>query len=379
MKGCINKMGNSWGFTLTIGKDEKGKRLQKRFGKFKTKRDAEKACNEMIYQLEHGTFIDPKDMLLEDYLNEWLKTYCEPKLTPCTYDGYNNNVEKHINPALGKILLQKLQPIQVQKFYNELYEKGRLNSKGGLSPSSIRYIHATLRKALNHAVKMQYIIRNVCEVAELPKIKKHESKFLTKSQVNEMLTALYDTDVYLPVLLAIGLGLRRGELLGLQWKDFDFNKNFVSIKRTLLPKYNGDEIFSECKTDKSHRILAVPENIMVYLKQAKKKQLENKLFFSTDYIDYDLVYCNPNGKPVSPHAFNHRFSKALKDKELEHIRVHDLRHTNASLMLKKGVSMKVASERLGHTTIGITMDLYSHIDEELQQDAASKINSALSI
>ena len=379
MKGCINKAGNSWGFTLTIGRAENGKRIQKRYGKFKTKKEAEKACNETIYQLEHGAFIDPKDMTLEEYLKDWLNDYCKPKLTPCTYEGYKNNLEKHIIPSLGKILLQKLQPIQVQKFYNGLYEKGRLHSEGGLSPSSIRYIHATIRKALNHAVKMQYLIRNVCEAVELPKIKKYEAKFLTKIKVNEMLTTLKDTEIYIPILLAIGLGLRRGELLGLQWKDFDFNKKLVSIKRTLLPKTNGEEIFSECKTAKSQRILAVPESILVKLKQHKKGQLENKLFFSTEYTDYDLVYCNSNGMPVSPHAFNHRFSKVLKEKGLEHMRVHDLRHTNASLMLSQGVSMKVASERLGHTTIGITMDLYSHIDEELQRDAASKLNIALEI
>jgi integrase len=372
-------MGNSWGFTLTIGKAENGKRLQKRYGKFKTKKEAEKACNEMIYQLEHGTFVDPKDMTLEEYLKDWLKEYCKPKLTPCTYDGYETNVEKHIIPSLGKILLQKLQPIQVQKFYNELLEKGRANAKGGLSPASIRYIHSTLRKALNHAVKMQYIIRNVCEAVEIPKIKKYDAKFLNKVQVNEMLNTLKETDVYLPTLLAIGLGLRRGEVLGLQWKDFDFDKKLVCIRRTLLPKSLEGEIFSECKTDKSNRILAIPDSIINQLKQAKKKQLENKLFFGTEYNEYDLVYCNHDGSIVSPHAFNHRFSNTLKAKGLEHMRVHDLRHTNASLMLSQGVSMKVASERLGHTTIGITMDLYSHIDEELQRDAANRLSQALNI
>lgn len=370
MKGCINKMGNSWGFTLTIGRDNNGKRIQKRFGKFKTKKDAEKACNEMIYQIEHGTFVDPKDLSLREYLNDWLRDYCKLRLTLCTYGGYKVNIEKHICPTLGNFPLQKLQPIQVQKLYNELLEKG-------LSPASIRYIHATLRKALNHAVKMQLIIRNVCDAVELPKVKTHESKFLNKNQVNEMLMAIKDTDVYLPTLLAVGLGLRRGEVLGLQWKDFDFNRNLVSIKRTLLPNSKEGEIFSECKTAKSQRVLAVPDSIMSYLKQVRKKQLENRMFFSTDYLDYDLVYCNPNGTPVTPGAFNHRFSNTLKDKGLEHMRVHDLRHTNASLMLSQGVSMKVASERLGHTTIGITMDLYSHIDEELQQDAAIRLDTVL--
>lgn len=376
MKGCINKVGNSWGFTLTIGFDENGKRLQKRYGKFKTKKEAEKACNEIIYQIEHGTFIIPNELTVEKYLNEWLETYCKQKLTPCTYSGYKVNVENHIIPALGKIPLQKLQAVQVQRLYNSKL-KSCNNPNGELSPASIRYIHAVLRKALNQAIKMQYIQHNICDAVELPKIKNTEAQFLDKQQVIETLNALKDTEIYTPILLAISLGLRRGELLGLQWKDFDFKNNMVSISRSYLPVKENGQIFSECKTQKSHRTLAVPENVMDYLKQERVKQYENKLFYGSDYKNYDLVYCNSDGTPVSPTAFNHRFTKTLKEKDLPHIRVHDLRHTNASLMLSQGVPMKVASERLGHTTIAITMDLYSHIDAELQYDAAQRINLAL--
>jgi integrase len=377
MKGFINKVGNSWGFTVTLGTDQNGKRMQKRFGKFKTKKEAEKACNDMIYQIDHGTFVNPQEITLGNYLQDWLKTYCEPNLTPCTYDGYRNNIEKHIIPALGKIPLQKLQPAQVQKLYNQKAESGRLHGEGGLSAASIRYIHAILRKSLNHAVKMQYISRNVCELVDVPKIKHSEANFLNKKQVADMLNAFKGTDIYVPTFLAVGLGLRRGEVLGLQWHDIDYDKKLITIQRTLLPLHKGNELFSECKTEKSHRVMAVPDNILICLKQAWRNQLENKLFFGQDYVDYDLVYSNPNGAPVSPHAYDHRFSKALKDHGFEHIRIHDLRHTNASLMLSQGVPMKVASERLGHTTIAITMDLYSHVDDALQQDAAIKLNNAL--
>ena len=377
MKGCINKAGNSWGFTITIGIDDKGKRIQKRYGKFKTKKDAEKACNEMIYQLEHGTFVVPKELTLEAYLKEWLEESCKSKLTPCTYAGYKVNIEKHILPTLGKIPLQKLQPIQIQRLYNDkLYSE---SNQDGLSPSIIRYIHSVLRKALNNALKMQYVQRNVCEAVELPKIKKTEANFLNKDEVAKMLEAFKGNDVYIPTLLAVGLGLRRGEILGLQWKDFDFEKRLVTIRRALLPLKTDGQMFSECKTEKSNRTLAVPDNILTCLKQVRREQMENKLFFGREYQDYDLIYCNPDGSPVTPNSFNHRFDEALKKAGLKHVRVHDLRHTNASLMLSQGVPMKVASERLGHTTIGITMDLYSHIDVELQYDAAEKLNTAIPV
>ncbi len=379
MKGCINKIGKSWGYTITIGIDQGGKRIQKRYGKFKTRKEAEKACNDAIYHIEHGTFVIPHKVTLEEYLWEWLSTYCKPNLTPCSYNGYRTNIEKHIIPALGNIPLQSLQPIHVQKLYNSKAGDGGGKRNKGLSPSSIRYIHAVLRKSLNQAVKMQYISRNVCDLVELPKIRRREAKFLDAKQVKILLDSFQGADIYIPTLLAIGLGLRRGELLGLQWKDFDFGKRSVTICRALLPYRNDDEIFSECKTSKSHRVIAVPDSMISTLKQARRKQLEDKIFFGSDYYDYDLVYCQPNGNPVSPNAFDHRFSKALKEHGFDHIRVHDLRHTNASLMLSQGVPMKVASERLGHTTISITMDLYSHIDDALQQDAADKLNNALCI
>ena len=143
MKGCFNKVGNSWGFTLTIGKDANGKRKQKRFGKFATKKDAEKACAEMIYQIDNNLAADPKKITLATYLRQWLENY-RPNMTICTYDGYSNNIEKHIIPSLGNILLQKLHPMQIQSFYNYKLKNGRLDKKGGLSVSSIRYIHATL-------------------------------------------------------------------------------------------------------------------------------------------------------------------------------------------------------------------------------------------
>jgi integrase len=176
----------------------------------------------------------------------------------------------------------------------------------------------------------------------------------------------------------VGLGLRRGEVLGLKWDDVDFEKNNISIKRSLLPDKTG-YIISNVKTAKSKRTIAVPINIINCLKREKLRQAENKLFLGEGYNDLDMLCSNDDGTPITPHAFNHRFSNLLKENNLPHVRIHDLRHTNASLMLKQGISMKVASDRLGHTTIGITMDLYTHVDEELQQDAADRLNNILAV
>lgn len=377
MKGYFTKNSSGWAYRIDIGKDETGKRQQRYKGGFKTKKEAEKACAEMITEIERGTFIDPKDLSLGEYLKDWLKTYAV-NLTPCTYSGYKVNIEKHIIPHLGKIPLQKLQPIQIQKFYNEILEKEDEASKDKLSASSIRYIHATLRKALNDALRMNMIYRNVAEAVTVPRQKQFEAKFLTQVQMNAMLEVLKGTNIYLPTLLAVGLGMRRGEVLGLQWETVDFEKNLITIKRAYIPTPQGN-VFSDVKTDKSRRTLAVPTNIMQYLKQIKKAQVETKLFLGGGYADNDLVCCNEDGSPLSPATWNHKFKRLMEDNNMPAIRIHDLRHTNASLMLKQGVTMKVASERLGHTTIGITMDLYSHIDEEQQRDAAQRLNGAINI
>jgi integrase len=312
-------------------------------------------------------------MTLAEYLRQWLENQ-SMRLSPNTYDGYSVNIEKHIIPSIGNTPLCRLSKMQIESFYNEKLKKGRADGKGGLSVTSVRYIHATLRAALNDAVDMEYIVKNFANTVKLPKQKDYEPSFLTKKQVDTMLEVFRNTNIFIPVLLAVGLGLRRGEALGLKWEDIDFEKNIISVKRALLPA-KGYYNFADLKTAKSRRTLTVPKNIIECLKKEKCRQSKNKLFLGTGYKNMDLVCCNDDGSPITPTALNHRFSKFLIKNDLQTIRFHDLRHTNASLMLKQGVSMKVASDRLGHTTIGITMDLYTHIDAELQQDAANKLNA----
>lgn len=369
MRGCINKAGNSWGYTITIGKDDNGKRIQKRFGKFTTKKEAINACNEAIYRLEHGTYIEPTDLTIARYLRDWLETH-RINLAVNTYRGYKVNIENHIIPAIGHILLQKLQPIDLQKFYSKMLEEKNL------SPSSISYVHATLRKCLNEAMKMQYVSRNVAMQVTTPKARKYNAQFLNTDEIKELLQSLQMTDIYIPTLIAIYLGLRRGEVLGLMWKDVDFEKGLVTVSRAYIPTPNGN-VISNLKTEKSNRVIGVPDNLIAILKEEQQKQVRNKAIYGMNYNDY--VCCKNDGTHISPDYWYKHFKKVLASNWLKDMRLHDLRHTNASLMLKAGVNMKVASERLGHTTIGITMDLYSHIDEELQRDAADKLNNIIDL
>ncbi len=305
-----------------------------------------------------------------------MKDYVESNLAPKTVEGYRVNIERHIIPSIGNIPVQKLQPIHIQEFYKSKLQNGRLDGKGGLSPKSVIYIHRNLREALNHAVKMQIIQRNVADAVEVPRQKIFQSKFLNESQVQDLLKALENTDLYIPVLLAVGLGLRRGEALGLEWRDVDFDNKTVSIMRSLLPTKNG-LVFHNPKTEHSHRVISVSDNIIDELRIHKKHQEDCKRLLGQAYKNIDLVCCLNDGSPINPSTFSQSFGRTLKIHNLPHIRFHDLRHTNATLMLKHNIPAKVASERLGHSNIGITLDLYSHVMREMQEDAAKKLDSAI--
>lgn len=223
---------------------------------------------------------------------------------------------------------------------------------------------------------MQIVIRSVADLVEVPKQKKYKAAYLNEEQIKDMFKALKDSNIYIPVLLAVGLGLRRGEALGLQWNDVDFEKQTINIVRIIL--YADNQVIShEPKTETSKRVIVAPSSIMAELKGHREKQNETKKIMGEVYQGNNLVSCYDDGHPYNPTTFSGLFAKALEKHKLQHIRFHDLRHTNATVILKHNIPAKVASERLGHATIGITLDLYSHVLKEMQEEAANKFDSAL--
>ena len=378
MRGCITKKGSTYSIIVDLGRDKNGKRKQKWFNGFKTKKEAEKELAKVINQIDNKTFVNPDKVTLKEYLTRWFDDIVEPNLSQTTKDGYRYFVDGHIVPALGDILIQNLQPMHIQQFYKEQLENGRVDGKGGLSAKSVLNIHRILKRALAHAVKMQVVNRNAAEFVEVPKQKKYKASVLDETQVQNMLKVFKETNLYIPVLLAVGLGLRRGEALGLRWQDIDFESNSIAIIQTLLMT-KGGIIFHDPKTETSKRVLIAPSTIMEELKKHKERQEEVIKIMGKAYQDNDLVSCYDDGHPFNPSTYSGLFGDILKRNKLPQIRFHDLRHTNATIMLKHNISAKVASERLGHSTIGITLDLYSHVLKEMQVEAANKIEKAIFI
>jgi len=376
MKGYIRKIetntGTSWQITIDNGFDASGKRIRTFKTVSGTKREACDVMHEMMSKFKSGTYVEPSKVTVAQYLKQWLETYVKPKLSPTSYDGYRINIEKHIIPTLGTIYVQQLREEDILNLYSKLMLEGRRDGKGGLSAKSVLYVHRNLKEALQHAKIKKVIERNPAEHLQAPKPKKYKTKIYLKGELKELYVNAKGTELEVPVALAIELGLRRGELLGLQWADVDFENRTININNNLVRTIKGI-VLRTPKTDSGSRSLVISESLVEILRAHFRRQGEIKVKLGEHYKDHDLVCCNADGTPANPVWFSRKFAKFLSKHGLKKIRFHDLRHSNATLMLKNGIPAKVASQRLGHSSIGITLDLYSHVMNEMQQDAVDKI------
>lgn len=368
MRGYVRKYRNSWAGVVEMGKDPRtGKRLQK-WVYASTEEECQKKLNKLVYELEEGIYTEPSKMLVEQYLRQWLETHAV-NITQNTVDCYKVVIEKHVIPEIGKVRLTELTPMHLQKLYAEELKK--------YSGRTAQLTHRVLRKALQSAYRMQIIRQNPADLVDAPKAKKYKLQNLyNEEDFKKLMQAASGTVHEIPIVLAGGLGMRRGEIFGLRWKDVNFRKHLITIEQQLIPNSTG-LTFQEPKTEGSSRTLDTPNHIIDLLKKHLKEQEKCKRFFQDEYSDHNLVCCKPNGEPVNPSSYSREFSKLLKNNNLPHIRFHDLRHFNATVMLKNDIPVKVASERLGHSNTAITQDTYQYVLDEMDEEASRKISEAL--
>lgn len=347
--------------------NEQGQRVQKRkrFGKRK-EADAFMASTRM--DIDNNTYVEDKRLTLSDYFDSWLETH-KASIEFTTYESYKSKIV-HIKQYVGGVQLQKLSPVHIQGFYTKIaYEKGNI------SANSIIHIHRIFSKAMEDAYKMELIKDNPCRRVTLPKPEKHIAKFLEIHEVSKLLDGVNGSDVYTPTLLAVMLGLRRGEALGLRWSDVDFINGIINIKNTRTRISSLVE--KDTKTALSARSLCAGDIIMTHLKNELKNQKELRLKFGDAYNQNDYVCKHFDGAPFDPGTFSHTFKNRIKHLNIPIVTFHELRHTNASLMLSAGIAPKIASQRLGHSDIGITMNLYSHVLKDANKDVANKLDLIL--
>ncbi len=360
----ISREKNSWKVRIELPKDySTGKRKQKSYTVYGTKKEAEKFLTEKLRELDMGTIIEDKIMNFGEYLDFWLKNSCKDKLSINTYEEYELKVNKHIKPCLGNIKLDSLKPLQIQNFYT-------LKMGEGLAERTIISFHKIIHRALEQAVKWQIVRLNVSNGVDKPKVKKNKTQVLNEKEVKELLEKAKKTKLYVPIVLGAYTGMRRGEILGLTWDNIDLIKGRITIEKTLSSTKKGI-VFTGTKTETSNRTIAISKNVIKVLKYNKTKQLEDKMRLGNLYIDNNLVCCKENGDFLNPKNFSRDFHNLVVNSKIKNIRFHDLRHTHASLLVKLGVHPKEVSTRLGHSDIGITMNLYSHIYEETDIETAN--------
>lgn len=381
MKGCLQKRGQYWYVVVDI-KDADGKRKQKWINtKCEKKSEAEKELREVLTKIDNNTFVLPEKITFTSFMQNWLDNVISQNVEYTTWEGYKIYVEKHIIPffksQMNDILLQDLQPIHLQKYYDSKYKKNKSESGKGLSGNSLRKHHANIKTALDYAVRMNLIANNPADRIMLPKKEKFYASYYTVEQLEKLFEVCLGTPIESAVYIAANYGLRRGEVLGLKWDAIDFKESEIKIVETRV-KVSSKAITKKPKSESSRRTLPIFASMEIYLKALKKKQKEYKKEYGDEYNKENYVCCWEDGTPMSSEYLNHKFKKILAENNFPHIRFHDLRHSTASLLLKNGVDLKSIQIWLGHSDFSTTADIYSHIDMEMKQKAAQKINDIFS-
>lgn len=334
-----------------------------------TRAEVAKQVNKALADKEQGLLVTGPNQTVAQYLNRWLEDSARQSVRPRTYECYVLAV-KRVLPHIGKVRLPALTPAQVQKTYAALLE-------GGLSRRTVELTHSVLHHAFRQAVLWNMTGRNPTEAVAVPRPARKEMQTLSHVQVQHLFaTSREDRLSGLWVLLAT-TGLRVGEALGLKWADLDFAANKVKIQRALQsPRAEHGFLLVEPKTERSRRTVVAAASTMAALKEHRRRQLEERLVAGPLWEDMDLVFATPTGGPLNATStVTKAFQRALIRAELPRIRLHDLRHTAATLLLAEGENPKVVQEILGHGTIVLTLDTYSHVTPMMHDQAAEKMET----
>lgn len=372
-RGTVYKRGDSWTFVLDISLPGQ-RRRQKSKGGYRTKKEALAALNEAQGALQRGLYVEPSKLSVKTFLLEHWLPAIRASLRNSTFQGYGSAITNYVLPRLGETRLQALTPDQLNAFYGELLHVGRRDGKSGLSPKTVHNVHVMLHKALHDAVRWGYLPRNVAEFSDPPK-QTSSGKAMrtwTPDELRSFLEHVLNDPYYAGWVVAANRGMRRGEVLGLRWQDIDFDHRRLSIRQTVISIDYRIEI-SKPKTARGRRSVALDSGTVTALRAHRAAQNQLKLMLGEAWRDNDLVFCRDDGSPIHPDRFTQMFDKHVRDSGLPRIRLHDLRHTHATLALAAGIHPKVVSERLGHSTVAFTMDVYSHAIPSMEAEAAETI------
>ena len=343
------------------------KRIRRRKTVYGNKKDAERALTAELKRIDAGRPVRQArltvEALLEEHFDEWCK-----ELSPRTLYGYRAVIKTYVPEHLLRRKLQDLSPSDLQELFNDM-------SARGLSPTTVRGLRAVLRRALNRAMKLELVGRNVATLVDLPKQVRIEIRVLSPEEVRRFLEAAESDRFTALWYVLVTTGLRPGEALGLKWEDWDGNK--LRVRRALVRVPGQGWSLRDTKTRRS-RVVALPEMTIRALEEHRTRQKRERLQVGSSYVDRGLIFARSTGEPIEANNLKKRYFKPILEAAgLPDMRLYDLRHTAATLRLVNGEHPKVVQEMLGHASITLTMDTYSHVLPGMQEESAARLNALL--
>jgi integrase len=372
MKGSVRKprtAGGTWSYRLDLGVDAGGNRQQKQVAGFRTKKDAQAALNEALLGVQHGTYVAPAKSTVGEFLTSWHET-AKLDLALTAWTNYGQLIRRNIIPWIGSKRLTRLTPVDIKRWHGQLLENGRADG-GALSVSSVRLAHRILHRALNDAVRWNLIMVNPATAARAPRAEHKEMNVWTADDARRFLNAVAEDRLVGLWTLALHTGLRRGELAGLRWGDLDLDAGTLTVAQQRTSA-NYETVVTKPKA-KSQRQLLLASATVAALRGHRQGQVEERLAVGPGWKNSGYVFVDELGVEYHPQRFTKMFEDIVALTGARKIRLHDTRHTMATLALEAGIHPKVVQEQLGHSAIAVTMDTYSHVPQAVKRDSAEKI------
>lgn len=370
---------------VDLGKDTKGNRKRKS-KLFRTKKEAENWMAEQVISKNTGQIINPTDITFKSFALRWINQIKKPHIAATTYESYKIIIEKHLILALKGIKLQDIKPFHLEQYFGMKRAEGRRDNKtGGLSENTLKKHYITLNQIFNKAKKSRIIKYNPISDIESPQPEDYEAPTMNTKEINDLLKVVKkDNIMFIFIYTALMTGMRKSELLGLEWADVDLDKGIVEVKKRLVQVTEAERgvLHEEAtKTSSSRRKIKISNKLCSLLNEHQKHQKEMRLKLGSEYDDSkQFVFARPDGKHYHPRYFNRNFNRYLDKAELsQEYNIHTLRHTFATLNLENKINPKIVQSMLGHSTIATTLDIYSHVDIDLQQEAVNKLEDNINV
>ena len=375
MKGHLKERSpGHWSIVIDVPDPATGKRRRKWHSFKGTKRQAQIECARLISAIQTGHYLEPSKTMLAQFLERWLE-HMKAQLSPKSHARYCELVRKNIVPLFGSIILTKLRAEVIDAAYAKALASGRRDGRGGLSPQTVIHMHRVLKKALGQAVKWELLIRNPVDAASPPKASRGKMNTYDLDQTAELIERMRPTRMLVPTLLAALCGMRRGEIAALRWKNVDLTTGQLAVLESA--EQVGSKVRYKMSKSGKGRTLELSASLVEELRAHRLRQTEELLRVGVILSDDTFVVAQADGSPLQPDTLTQDWFRKLAGTSLPRIRFHDLRHAHATHMLANGIHPKVASERLGHSKIGITLDLYSHVLPGMEADAVERVDAAL--